>query len=99
MGGVRPTFVGGSTGGELATDQWFRGDFAPFGGFEWQPDERWSLKAEYSTDAYVTETQVSNVFERKSSVNYGWNTSIPTGCGWALITFTARKSALMRRSS
>ncbi|MEX0304000.1 MAG: YjbH domain-containing protein [Leisingera sp.] len=71
IGGKRPSFVGGSTGGELSTDQWFRGDFAPFGGFEWQPDERWSLKAEYSTDAYETETQASNVFERKSSVNYG----------------------------
>lgn len=71
IGGVRPSFVGGSTGGELSTDQWFRGDFAPFGGFEWQPNERWSLKAEYSTDAYVTETQVSDVFERRSSVNYG----------------------------
>ncbi|WP_193748752.1 YjbH domain-containing protein [Leisingera sp. ANG-Vp] len=71
IGGSRPSFVGGGTGGQLSTDQWFRGDFAPFGGFEWQPDERWSLKAEYSTDAYVTETQISDVFERRSSVNYG----------------------------
>ena len=71
IGGVRPTFVGGSTGGELSYDQWFRGDFAPFGGIEWQPNERLSLKAEYSTDAYVTETQVSNVFERKSALNFG----------------------------
>lgn len=71
IGGVRPSFVGGTTGGQLSYDQWFRGDFAPFGGFEWQPNERWSLKAEYSSDAYITETQVSNVFERKSSVNFG----------------------------
>jgi hypothetical protein len=70
-GGARPSFVGGSTGGQLATDQWFRGDVAPFGGLEWQPDERWSLKAEYSSDAYVTETRVSDVFERRSSLNYG----------------------------
>lgn len=71
IGGNRPSFVGGDTGGELSYNQWFRGDFAPFGGFEWQPNERWSLKAEYSTDAYDTETRASNVFERKSSLNYG----------------------------
>ena len=71
IGGIRPSFVGGGTGGDLSYDQWFRGDFAPFGGIEWQPNERWSLKAEYSTDAYVTETQVSDVFERKSSLNFG----------------------------
>ncbi len=71
IGGKRPTFVGGSTGGELSYDQWFRGDFAPFGGIEWQPNERLSLKAEYSSDAYVTETQVSDVFERKSALNFG----------------------------
>lgn len=70
-GGKRPSFVGGSTGGQLSTDQWFRGDVAPFAGIEWQPDERWSLKAEYSSDAYETETQVSDVFERRSSLNYG----------------------------
>ncbi|WP_281954813.1 YjbH domain-containing protein [Pseudophaeobacter arcticus] len=71
IGGVRPSFVGGGTGGSLSYDQWFRGDFAPFGGIEWQPNERLSLKAEYSTDAYRTETQTSNVFERKSSLNFG----------------------------
>ncbi|MFW8637293.1 YjbH domain-containing protein [Cribrihabitans pelagius] len=71
IGGGRPSFVGGDTGGELSYDQWFRGPVAPFGGFEWQPSERLSLKAEYSSDAYVTETEDSDVFERKSSLNYG----------------------------
>lgn len=71
IAGQRPSFVGGGTGGELSYDQWFRGDFAPFGGIEWQPNEQWSLKAEYSSDAYVTETQVSNVFERRSPFNFG----------------------------
>ncbi|MEC9312442.1 MAG: YjbH domain-containing protein [Pseudomonadota bacterium] len=71
IGGKRPSFVGGGTGGNLSYDQWFRGDFAPFAGIEWQANERWSVKAEYSSDAYVTETRISNVFERKSQVNYG----------------------------
>ncbi|MDE4175199.1 YjbH domain-containing protein [Phaeobacter sp. PT47_59] len=70
-GGNRPSFVGGSTGGQLSYDQWFRGDFAPFAGVEWQANERWSFKAEYSSDAYRTETRASNVFERKSQVNLG----------------------------
>ncbi len=71
IGGKRPSFVGGGTGGSLSTDQWFRGDFAPFGGLEWQANDRWSVKAEYSSDAYVTETEISDVFERRSSLNYG----------------------------
>ncbi|MFW8595953.1 YjbH domain-containing protein [Cribrihabitans neustonicus] len=71
IGGGRPSFVAGDTGGELSYDQWFRGPVAPFGGFEWQPGERLSLKAEYSSDAYTLETGAPNVFERKSALNYG----------------------------
>ena len=71
IGGKRPSFVGGSTGGQLAYNQWFRGDFAPFGGIEWQVNERWGLKAEYSSDAYITETRAHDVFQRKSSMNFG----------------------------
>ncbi len=69
--GNRGAFVGGDTGGELSVDQWFRGDVAPFAGLEWQLNDRLGLKAEYSSDAYVTETQTSDVFERDSSVNFG----------------------------
>lgn len=69
--GVRPRFVGGSTGGQLAYDQWFRGPFAPFGGIEWQPNERLGIKVEYSSDNYDIETQTSSVFNRKSPFNFG----------------------------
>ncbi|MQQ09554.1 YjbH domain-containing protein [Epibacterium sp. SM1979] len=69
--GTRGSFDGGDTGGELSVDQWFRGDFAPFAGLEWELDDRWGVKAEYSTDAYELETQQSDVFERKSSLNFG----------------------------
>lgn len=44
---------------------------APFGGIKWQPNEKLGVKLEYSSDAYVIETQHSNVFQRKSSVNLG----------------------------
>jgi hypothetical protein len=60
-----------STGGQVAYDQWFRGPAALFGGVEWELNDRWGLKADYSSDAYVTETQVTSVFQRKSNVNFG----------------------------
>ena len=69
--GTRTPYDPSSTGGTLSYDQWFRGDFAPFAGAEWQINDRWGLKAEYSSDAYVIETQDSNVFERKSSFSFG----------------------------
>ncbi len=69
--GSRPPFDPDSKGGELATDQWFRGPYAPFAGIEWRPNERLGLKLEYSSDDYVTETQVSDVFDRKSPFNFG----------------------------
>ncbi len=43
-------------GGQFGANQWFRGDAAFFGGFEWQtPIDGLSMKAEYSSDAYVDE--------------------------------------------
>jgi Exopolysaccharide biosynthesis protein YbjH len=71
FGSSRPAFDPTGTGGQLAYDQWFRGPMAPFGGIEWSPDDRLSLKAEYSSDAYVTETQTTSVFDRKSRFNFG----------------------------
>ena len=68
--GTRGAFVGGDTGGELSTDQWFRGDIAPFGGVEWTYG-KWGVKAEYSSDAYTLETGQAQAFERRSSLNFG----------------------------
>ncbi len=69
--GERPAFDPNSTGGQVSTGQWFRGPYALFGGLEYLPNDRWSFKLEYSSDAYVTETQQSNVFERRSPINLG----------------------------
>jgi Exopolysaccharide biosynthesis protein YbjH len=71
FGADRPGFDPTGTGGQLAYDQWFRGPMAPFAGLEWLPNDRWGLKAEYSSDAYVTETQTTSVFRRKSRFNFG----------------------------
>ncbi|MEP1767367.1 MAG: YjbH domain-containing protein [Sulfitobacter sp.] len=70
LGSERPAFEPGDTGGELSVDQWFRGDVAPFAGVEWQVNEKLGLKAEYSSDAYITETN-SGVIDRKSRFNFG----------------------------
>ncbi|MBO6774188.1 MAG: YjbH domain-containing protein [Marinibacterium sp.] len=70
FGSSRPTGTHGR-GGQLSYDQWFRGPMAPFGGIEWQLNEKLGVKLEYSSDAYVIETQRSNVFEQKSSFNFG----------------------------
>lgn len=69
--GVRPAFDPNSTGGQVSTGQWFRGPYALFGGVEYRPNDRWGFKLEYSSDAYVTETQQSNVFDRRSPINFG----------------------------
>jgi len=69
--GKRPTFDGNTSGGALAYDQWFRGPFAPFGGIEWQANDRLGFKLEYSSDAYITETQTTSVFQHKSPINFG----------------------------
>ena len=81
--GTRPVFDVNSTGGQVATDTWFRGPAAPFAGVEWQVNDRWGLKLEYSSDAYVTETQTTSVFQRRSSLNYGveWQATPRTRLG------------------
>lgn len=70
FGEDRPLFDPNSEGGELATDQWFRGPASPFGGIEWQVNDRLGFKAEYSTDRYEPETS-RDVFSRNSSLNFG----------------------------
>lgn len=68
--GARPPLVIGS-GGNFNFDQWFRGPAAPFGGLEWQIDDKWAFKAEYSSDAYAEEAGARRTFDRKSPFNFG----------------------------
>lgn len=59
----------GSTG-QLRTAQWFRGDAAVFGGLQYAVNDRLTLSAEYSSDAYTTETAKLG-FEHNSRFNFG----------------------------
>lgn len=71
LGGDRPGFEANDTGGEPSYDQWFRGPAAPFAGVEWQINDKWGVKAEYSSDAYVEESGRAGIFARKSRFNFG----------------------------
>lgn len=71
--GTRPSEVLGE-GGIPTYDRWFRGDFAAFGGLSYQVSDKLTLKAEYSSDAYVQETDTTGigpVFTKDSPWNFG----------------------------
>ena len=68
--GDRPEFEPFSTGGQFSTKSWFRGDVAPFLGVAWQMSDKLTFKAEYSSDAYAKETEMSD-FDRRTAVNFG----------------------------
>ena len=57
-------------GGRFNSGTWFQGDAAFFGGVAWSPNERLTLKAEYSSDAY-TEEVARGLTERNTALNFG----------------------------
>lgn len=69
--GTRPKVGGGKEAGTVHTGQWFRGDFAPFAGIEWQVNPKLGVKLEYSSDNYDTEAGYRKTFERNSPFNFG----------------------------
>lgn len=68
--GTRPAIDFGK-GGEPNWNTWFRGDMAPFAGLEYQFNDKWSAKVEYSSDAYTVEAVERGLFDRKSPLNFG----------------------------
>lgn len=67
--GTRPAELLGQ-GGLPTYDRWFKGDFAPFGGISYAPNDRWKFKVEYSSDLYTVES-TSGQFSNKSPWNFG----------------------------
>ncbi len=53
------------------SDQWFRGEAAPFAGVEYKINDNWTLKGEYSSDAYLIEDGERGLIERDSPFNFG----------------------------
>ena len=66
--GSRPPWDFGQ-GGTVNASQWFKGDFAPFAGVSYKVNDKLTLKAEYSSDAYVQEV-AAGVMEHKSPFNF-----------------------------
>ena len=58
-------------GGMFNFGEFFHGNTAPFGGIEWQINDKWGVKAEYSSDAYTIESQTQGTFPIKSPINFG----------------------------
>ena len=57
-------------GGKPSLNQFFKGDAALFGGVTWQYSDKFTFKAEYSSDAYVREN-TNGTIDSKSPVNVG----------------------------
>lgn len=68
--GERPPLASDDRG-KPNVDQWFRGDAAPFGGIEYKINDRWTFKAEYSSDAYTLEDDTRGIIDRDSPFNFG----------------------------
>lgn len=66
--GSRPAV---SPTGTPNSDQWFRGDAAPFAGVEVKLSETWTFKGEYSSDAYALEDDTRGIIDRDSPFNFG----------------------------
>lgn len=66
--GDRPSLDFGR-GGTLSSGQWFKGDFAPFGGISYQVNDKLLFKAEYSSDTYTRENRLG-VINEKSPFNF-----------------------------
>lgn len=70
--GTRPEVDLGQ-GGKPNPGQWFKGDVAPFAGIEWKINDRWTFKAEYSSDDYVVTSNgvTTALVDHKSPLNFG----------------------------
>ncbi|CUH40724.1 hypothetical protein JSE7799_03459 [Jannaschia seosinensis] len=65
-------------GGNVQVDNIFRGDAALFGGLQYRWDDRLTLNAEYSSDAYEEE-EARGIFEAETPLNFGLDYRINDG--------------------
>jgi len=63
-------FATAGTGGKFSFDDWFRGDFALFGGASYDVTDRLSFAVEYSSDDYVLE-RAAGIFNNNIPFNFG----------------------------
>ena len=68
---TRPAYDLDGTGGTAAFDTFFRGPVAAFGGVEWAINDRFTLKAEYSSDDAYVDLNGDPLIDRDSPLNFG----------------------------
>ncbi|CTQ32521.1 YjbH domain-containing protein [Jannaschia rubra] len=66
------------TGGSFDADRLFRGDAAPFAGVQYRWNDRLTLSAEYSSDAYVEE-EARGILDPKTPLNVGFDYALHPG--------------------
>ena len=69
-------------GGEVESEQLFRGDAAFFGGLEWQANEKLKLTAEYSSDGYPLESRFA--LDLDNQLNFGATYTVQPGIDLSL---------------
>ena len=74
---TRPETIIGR-GGNVSTNQFFRGDAALFGGVEYAFNDRLTFKAEYSSDAYEEE-ELRGVLTPSTPFNFGLDYQLTPG--------------------
>ncbi|WP_172331477.1 YjbH domain-containing protein [Mangrovicoccus sp. HB161399] len=72
--------LGGNEAGKVQFDQWFRGPAALFGGVEWQATDQLQLNVEYSSDAYVQESD-ADIFDYAGPLNVSAEYQFGNGIG------------------
>jgi hypothetical protein len=68
---TRPGRSVNNRGGTANLNQWFRGPAGIFGGVSYAVNDKLTLKAEYSSDAYPRMAAIRNSFDRKHPINLG----------------------------
>lgn len=89
---TRPSGTGSA--GSVSTGKWFRGDAAFFGGVEWTVNDRFTLKAEYSSDAYKRET-AQGMFVHRTPINVAVDYRFGTGAHATLAYMYGSEVGLM----
>ncbi len=65
-------------GGQPSVKQWFTGDAAFFAGVRYALNDQWTLRAEYSSDAYVAEVERMG-YDRATPINVGLSYGFDNG--------------------
>lgn len=93
---TRPLFDPSQPDGQFASDQWFAGDAALFGGLHYQITPKWGLIAEYSASAYPA-TALAPALANAQPYNLGLTYQMENGVELGLAALSGQSVALSGR--